>query len=241
MQMSMEQLANDIERIYSSEPSQAETLIEGYLESRLNALSAHERLTSLKDLAAHFEPSDSGSMGKENVDDEMLSRIFSAFLGRQTSLADLSSTERLHRLAESLNTIFDELNQLVGAINMTLFGEGAGDETIRHLIGFHLEGGGEGKSLESYLGQIRKAFLIAQQSYKKATHALVGQILDELDPARIERAESGGFRFGPLRRAEFYDTYKEKFQRCKKWFESDRFMEELLREFEKNCHKLSSQ
>jgi hypothetical protein len=239
MKMSTGQLANEIKQIYSSGPLQAETLIERYLEERLYALSAPERLILLKKLIAEFKRASSGTSGNENMDEEVLSRVFSLLLGRKVSQADLSSTEFLQRLAESLNTIFDTLNQLVSVINMTLLGEATGDETIRHIIGFHLEGEYQSKSLESYLGQIKKAFLIAQQAYKKAAHTIVSKILLELDPVQIARTDTGGLKFGPLRKAEFYEIYEGKFQRCKKWFESGRFMEEFLREFEKDCQKLS--
>lgn len=239
MKMSTGQLANEIKQIYSSDPLQAETLIERYLEERLYALSAPERLILLKKLIAEFKRASSGTSGNENMDEEVLSRVFSLLLGRKVSQADLSSTEFLQRLAESLNTIFDTLNQLVSVINMTLLGEATGDETIRHIIGFHLEGEDQSKSLESYLGQIKKAFLIAQQAHKKAAHSIVSKILLELDPVQIARTDTGGLKFGPLRKAEFYEIYEGKFQRCKKWFESGRFMEEFLREFEKDCQKLS--
>jgi hypothetical protein len=241
MKMSTGELADEIKQIYSSDPSRAGTLIETHLEKRLNTLSAPERLILLKKLTAEFKRASSGTSGNENMDEEVLSRVFSLLLGREVSQADLSSTEFSQRLAESLSTIFDTLNQLVSVINMTLLGEATGDETIRHIIGFHLQGEDQSKSLETYLGQIKKAFLIAQQAYKKAAHTIVSKVLLELDPVQIARTDTGGLRFGPLRKAEFYEIYEGKFQRCKKWFESERFMEEFLREFEKDCQKLSLQ
>ncbi len=241
MKMSTGQLTDEIKQIYSSDPLQAATLIERYLEERLRTLSAPERLTFLEKYTAQFKRASSGTSGNDNMDQEVLSKVFSLLLGRKVSQDDLSSTEFLQRLAESLNTIFNTLNQLVSIINMTLLSEGTGEETIRHLIGFHLEGEGESKSLESYLGQIKKAFLIAQQANKKAAHSMVSKILLELDPAQIARTDGGGLKFGPLRKAEYYEIYEGKFDRCKKWFESGRFMEEFLREFENNCRKLSLQ
>jgi len=243
MKMSTGQLTDEIKQIYSSDPLQAATLIERYLEERLHTLSAPERLTFLKKFTAQFKRASPGTSGNDNMDQEVLSKVFSLLLGRKVSQDDLSSTEFLQRLSESLNTIFNTLNQLVSIINMTLLSEdtGTGEETIRHLIGSHLEGEGQTKSLESYLGQIKKAFLIAQQAYKKAAHTIVSKILLELDPVQIARTDTGGLKFGPLRKAEFYEIYEGKFQRCKEWFESGRFMEEFLREFEKDCQKLSLQ
>lgn len=54
----------------------------------------------------------------------------------------------------------------------------------------------------------------------------------------LEAERGGGLRFGPLRKAELYEIYKEKFSQFKGWFESGSFMEELLREFEKTCQRL---
>jgi len=121
---------------------------------------------------------------------------------------------------------------------MTLTGEAYGDETIRQVIGFHLEGEERTKSLESYLGQINEAFLTVQRSFKKTAQLKVGQILKEIDPDQISAQGRGGLKIGPLRKAEYYEIYEEKFRRIKKWFDSGRFMEEFLREFEKNCQNL---
>jgi hypothetical protein len=40
-----------------------------------------------------------------------------------------------------------------------------------------------------------------------------------------------------MKKAEYFDTYQNKYETLKKWFESGRFMEDLLREFENNCHR----
>ena len=237
-QISIEQITNEIRKIYKSDRLQAETLIETYLEERLKEFSDSKKLTLLERLTAEFNIAISSRYSGLNIDEEALTRLFSLLLGRKMSQADLSSTELLQKLAESLNTIFDALNQVVGVINTTFLGECTGDETIRQVIGFHLEGGeGHVRSLESYLGQIEKAFLIAHQAFKEAAHTEVGEILHELDPDQIKAAGSGGFKFGPFQKAEFFEIYEKKFYKCKKWFDSGRFMEKFLREFEKNAQK----
>ena len=240
-QISIEQLSNEIRKIYKSDRLHAETLIETYLEERLKEFSDSKKLTLLERLTAEFNIAISSRYSGLNIDEdeEVLTRLFSLLLGRRISQADLSSTELLKKLAESLNTIFDALNQVVGVINTTFLGECTGDETIRQVIGFHLEGGeSHARSLESYLGQIEKAFLIAHQAFKEAAHTEVGEILHELDPDQIKAAGSGGFKFGPFQKAEFFEIYEKKFYTCKKWFDSGRFMEKFLREFEKNSQKL---
>lgn len=235
------QLAKEIRQVYESDYSQAESLIETYLEGRCKGLSIGERLTLLEKLSAEFDEVNHGVYESRDQEKEMLSKIFSLLLGKKISQIDLSSAELMERLSESLNTIFDTLNQLVKVIDMTLLGDQTGEETIRQIIGFHLEGEARPKSLESYLGQISKVFLIAQQSFKKTAHSKVNEILHELDPDQIRATSGGRLRFGPLRKAELFKIYEEKFSVCKKWFDSGRFMEEFSREFERNCQKLSVQ
>ena len=238
IQLSIAQLANDIREIHASDRLQAEALVETYLERKMNELSGRERMRLLKELAFVFNRADSDTSSGTNLREEVFSQLFSLLLGRKVSQVDLSSPELLERLAESLNTIFDTLNKLVSVINGSLFGEHAGEETIRKVLCFELEREKESKSLESYLGQISKAFLIAQQAFKKAAYTRVREILLEMDPCRIASVSGGGLRLGPLRKAESFEIYEERYNKVKKWFESGRFMEELLREFENNCQEL---
>ena len=238
IQLSIAQLANDIREIHASDRLQAEALVETYLEKKMNELSGRERMRLLKELTFVFNRAGSDTSSGTNLQEEVFSQLFSLLLGRKVSQVDLSSPELLERLAESLNTIFDTLNKLVSVINGSLFGEHAGEETIRKVLCFELEREKESKSLESYLGQISKAFLIAQQAFKKAAYTRVREILLEMDPCRIASVSGGGLRLGPLRKAESFEIYEERYNKVKKWFESGRFMEEVLREFENNCQEL---
>ncbi|NIO06015.1 MAG: hypothetical protein GTN74_15875 [Proteobacteria bacterium] len=190
------------------------------------------------ELTSRFEVNRVHSAEDVTVDREILARVFSFLLGKKVSQADLSSAELLKRLADSLNTIFDMLNQLVSVINTTFLGQREGIETIRQMIGFHLEGENQLRSLESYLGQINKAFLTAQQAFKIAAEKKVREILVELDPERIAASAGGGFKLGRLRKADRFELHVDKFKAFENWFNSGRFMEELLREFENNCQRL---
>ena len=230
-------LADEVRQIYRSNNPEAEILIEGYLKTRLHELSPREKSVLLEKLMTEFSSDDSNIPVEEDLEFNVLSRLFSLLLGKKVSYADLSSDDILDRLATSLNTVFDTLNRLVGVINTTLLSGGVGDETIRHVLVSHMEGEDQSRSLESYLDQVRTAFLATQQAFKDAAHSKVKEILAELDPDQMASDLSGGIKFGPLRKAELFETYKEKFQRCKKWFESGRFTEDFLREFEKNCQK----
>jgi len=237
-QLRLDQMADDVRQIYLSDPLQAENLIEEFLDRSVRDLSRGDKLTVVDELCSRFEADDACALENVIVDQEVLSRIFSFLLGRQVSQAEFSSDELLQRLADSLNTIFDMLNQLISIINMTFLGQRDGVETIRQVIGFHLEGEPSSGSLESYLGQINKAFLIAHQAFKLAGEKKVSQILTELNPHLIAAGAGGGFKVGPLRKADAFDKYAEKYEVLKKYFESGRFTEELLREFENNCQKL---
>ena len=67
---------------------------------------------------------------------------------------------------------------------------------------------------------------------------MVDNVLNELAPDHISAISGGSLNFGPFRKAGLYEVYKEKFQTCRGWFDSGRFSEELLREFEKTCQTL---
>jgi hypothetical protein len=237
-QKDLNQLAKQIRQIHASDRLHAQDRIEEFLESSLTGVSRDEKMRIVGELVSRFEANRVHSAEDVTVDREILTRVFSFLLGKKVSQADLSSAELLQRLADSLNTIFDMLNQLVSVINMTFLGQHEGIETIRQVIGFHLEGENQSRSLESFLGQINKAFLTAQQAFKIAAEKKVKEILVELDPERIAASAGGGFKLGRLRKAESFDLYTNKFQAFKDWLESGRFREELLREFENNCQKL---
>jgi len=234
-------LSSNIRQIYSSDPSVAEDQIEKFLKDSFPDFSHDQKVKSIEALIDEFKKDISSPDYEENIDPEVLTRIFSFLLGKKVSLDDLQSTEHLQRLADSLNTIFDMLNRLIGVINMTFLGQHDGIETIRQVIGFHLEGENQSRSLESYLGQINDAFLISQKAFKIAAEKKVKEILLELDPENISNSLDSGFMLGKSRKAKSFDQYTYKYSTIKEWLDSGRFMEEFLREFENNCQRLFSQ
>ncbi len=238
--MSLEFQADDlveaVRHIYSDCPDHAPRKIEALLKQHLADLSPQDGKDALQHLIHRFRkpPKEVGSM-----DSRVMTRVFSLLLGRKVEPDDLSSTELLERLAQSLNTIFDALNKLISVINMSFTGVESGDQTIRQFIGFHLEGEDQTKSLEDYLGQINQAFLMTHEAFKSSARAKVQQILKAVDPAQIAAERSSGLKIGPLRKAEDFDILKGKIERIQKWFDSGRFMEDFLREFENNCQKFN--
>jgi len=237
--LSSDKLAHEIRRIYRSSPAHADSAIETFLSERLEALAENEKKSVLTALAAEFqtpEPDTATETGKEEA---VFTGIFSLLLGREISNENLSAPEIMERLSESLNTIFGTLNRLVQNINATILGGGNPDEqeqTIRHVIGSRLEGQEPRVSLEEYLGRIDKAFFISHKAFKQAAHTLVLKMLREVEPEKIAAEAGQSLKFGPLKKAEYFDIYEAKYATLKKWFESGRFMEDLLREFENNCH-----
>jgi hypothetical protein len=234
---SVDDLAQDIRRLYLSSTPKAEANIDRYLKSRLQILSEPERLAWLEKLADRFTVTASKSPADEAVvaDEAVLTRLISLVLGAKFAKLDLSSAEVTQRLTDSLNTVFDELNRLIFVIRSTLTGIAEGDQTIRHFIGSHMEGADQTESLQTYLGEISSAFLLAQRAFKQASRQIVKEVLNQLDPEKISQEYKGGLRFGPLRKAELYDIYEQRFKECRQWYEAGRMLEDFQRLVEKYC------
>ena len=236
--ISIEELAEEIRAIDRSKIPDFQASVEQHLQQRLESLPLEERLLLLEKLVRNFERSSPEAKAGLELQSEEFSRLVSLLLGRKISLSDLSSVELSQKLAQSLNTVFDTLNQIVAVINATLLGQREEQETIRQIIGLHIGGEAGDNSLQNYLDQIRDAFLTAHKAFRQAAESLVRELLAELDPDKIRTSSEGHLKFGPLRKAELYDIYSEKFRTIKTLFESGRLMEEFLREFEKVCQKL---
>jgi hypothetical protein len=241
--ISIETLINEIRTIYQSNPLKAEKLIEAYLEETLKDHLPAGRIALLEKLVLQFEvpPLEvAPPLVQEDMkfESKEFSRLFSLLFGERVSTLDLSSTELMEKLAHSLNTIFDTMNEIIRVIDTTLLGKKQELETIRHIIGSQLEREAQTDSLQDYLTRIQKAFLVSHKAFQVAAHAKITEVLSELSPERFESERIGVLKFGPFRKAEYFEMYKDKFQTFKKWFDSGRFKEELLREFEKTCQKL---
>jgi hypothetical protein len=233
----MENLALGIRELLRSGVPDAEHAIEGYLDRELRGVSMAERVPLVEELVREFsglEPEGGQDLHLEATE---AARLLSLFLGEGGAAAHLSAAEVSEKLALSLNTVFDSLNQIIGVIQSTLLGREAEIETIRHVIGSQIGGNGEELSLQKYLDQIQQAFLTAHQGFQVAARSTVEELLGALNPDALARETNTGLRFGPLRKAELFESYQEKYQECRRWFDSGRFTENLLREFEKYCQK----
>jgi len=237
--ISVDILYDEIRSIYNSDSARANTLIETYLEQKLKECSPADKLSAIESLTNKFIASGPEAESQDfGIGQEGISQVLSLLLGKNIPLEKLSSRELMENLSHSLNTVFDSLNQISGVIHSTLLGERVELQTIRHIIGSEIESPEGHDSLQNYLDQIQEAFLVAHRAFKQAAANKTGQILYELDPDRISESTEKSLNFGPLRKARDYDVYAEKYRACRKWYDSGRFTEELLREFEKICQKL---
>lgn len=235
-ELDLNALADDLRRLHTSSSDEAEERVAGHLDDAIGDLPVRERLAAMDRLMGCFAkaPAPRGPLK-----DTVFAQAVSLILGEQVSSNAEASPQLLHRLAASLNVVFDALNQLVRVINGTLYGGDVGTETIRHVIGARLqETDSESVSLEAYIEQVKKAFLDSQKACQGAAREKIAEILEELDPARIAETAKG-VKFGPFQKAEFFRIYEERFEKCRRWFDSDRFKTDFLREFERTCHQLS--
>jgi hypothetical protein len=175
---------------------------------------------------------------EDALHDPGFAQLVSLILGKKMAVTDLSPSELSEKLAHAMNTLFDTLNQIVEMIQVNLLGRKTEQETIRQIIGSQIGFGSADNSLQNYLDQIREAFLVAHKAFRIAALAVARDLLMELDPAKIAASSEGKLKFGPLRKAELFEIYKEKFETCNGWLESGRVMEGFLREFEKACQKI---
>ncbi len=235
-----EKLTARIRKIFQEHGEQSAIPVEDYLQTELASFEVPDKIKVLERLIQGFDISEPDASPPQAIpiDDHVLARVIKLLLGRDISQTDFNSSELLESLADSINTVFESLNQLISVINTTLVGNQDSDQTIRQVIGYHLEGSPNTRSLESYIGQIGNAFFQSQEASKKAAHTKVMEILEELSPEKIKK-EAGVSKLAPLRKSRYYEVYEEKFEKFENWFESGRFMESFLREFEKNCQKLS--
>ena len=232
----LKKLAEEIKKIYGLNPAVAEYSIEVLLLGELAGQDFLEKISVIDSIRNILidKGEEPGPKASVNADAGLMQSLIPLILGSGAS--DVPADILPEKLAQSLNIIFDSLNQLIGLINATLGTPGEGDETIRHIIGTNLGSVTSEKSLEEYLLQIKKAFLITQHAFKDAAKNVLGNVLTVLDPKQMQPVQTG-LKIGPLKKAESFEIFEEKYMKCRKWYDSDRFMEDLLRQFEKNCQK----
>ncbi len=227
-------LSDEIRKIYQSDPGNAESAIEMKVAANCAGMPDNEKRAFLSALANDFK-TPSNTDNPPRLEGKLLEDIISLLLGKEIVSGDIPSHVMLEKLSAALDTLFSTLNRIVKTIDETLADDESGNQTIRSLIGSQIDETYGGESIEEYLGRIEKAFLTSHQAFRQAAHTIFSKIMDELNPESISDGAEGRFKFGPMRKAEFFDIYEARFATLKKWFESGRFMRDLLREFENNC------
>jgi hypothetical protein len=234
VEVSASQLEAEIKDIYMANPADAKRRIETHLHSCLAFMPIARRIDLLKQVVVQLDPDVSQATPPARVQSDILSDLFMLFLGEKASSMEIESEKQFERLADALNTIFDSLNELIDVIHTTLRGTASQQETIRGLIGRRISNEKTGVSLGEHLGQIKQAFLLSREALKDAARSIIKEILDELDPERMEKEQKTP-RLSPFRKAERLAVLKEKHTRCHHWLESDRFEQKLMQEFERHC------
>ena len=232
-------LAESVRAAYRFDPAGAAARIERILDETLAGATPEERIAAVREIRGGCGPSSSstGPGPAGHVAQEWV-RLAALLLGDRVDVANLPPGELSEKLAGSLNTVFDSLNAIVGGINTTLLGKQEELETIRFLIGSDLGGRKASGSLQEYLDRIQEAFAVAHSAFQEAAEKNTGELLDELSPENISSRAEGGLKFGPMRKAELWDIYEERFRAVRKALESGRLRESLLREFERSCQKM---
>ena len=239
--MEVQQLAEQIRQRYATKPDGTGQDLEVFLRETLVEKRPEERLAIVRALAREFSAPGSVYDRPGQRETSILQDLFVKVLGERLPDEPIPVAQMAERLAEALNTIFDSLNQLVRGINATLIGnQPLEDETIRFVIGSQLSGANGSTSLKDYIDQIKEAFSIAHKAFQEAAKTKFKEILSELDPEKLEKSVEGGIKFGPLRKAEILEIYKEKFRTLNNWLDTGLLMEATMREFEKICQKLYS-
>ena len=170
-------LADEIRALYRQDPDRSRARIESLIGERMREVLPDERVTCLEELIDQFGRPRPKPSALPPFQGKGFLKFFTLVLGTRISGKDLSSPELPERLALSLNTIFDTLNQMVEMIHVSLFGRKVELETIRQILSSGLRGEGGSDSLQGYLRQIQEAFLVAHRSFQQAGKAKIGEIL----------------------------------------------------------------
>jgi len=238
MTTTLETLAEEIRAIHRSDPTHARELIEACMLERLTSVEPRKQLELMESLRERFAGAPLTEPVKAMEDACQLRDLLANVLGKHLEDTVSSTDSMMNQLSDSLNRIFDSVNEIVGVIHGTLLGEQDELQTIRRLIHDDLQESRSTGAIEQYLNQIKRAFLLSNRAFQIAARGVLKKVLDELDPSRFSQEGEHGFKFGFLRKSDQIDDYRARFDRINKWFESDRFSEELSREFERTCQKL---
>ena len=236
--MDKQHIEEKIAQLYRLNPQDG-AAIESYLQACFAAESDAGKVALVEALAQSFKEQSAGpSEPAGSAVAPSLHRLAPLLLGKNITASDCSAEELTERLADSINTVFDTLNELILGINTTFVGRVPDTETIRLIIRSNVDESAESISLQNYLDQIKEAFSIMHDAFSEASMIKMKEMLTELDPQQIAKSLDGGLKIGPFQKAEMFRIYEEKHRTLVNWLNTGLLKDALLREFERNCQKI---
>lgn len=212
------------EALWKAWETGGEAFAEAFLAERLADRNPKERVDEVRRLTG----APSTQTGADV--DRLLRQVFR----EDHKIAAGDDAERVDRLAEALNLVFDALNRLIAVIDASLHGLDP-QSTIRHYVGAHMSGEGDAPSLNDRINRIQEAFSVSHTAYQETIQRQALSLLDRLDPRAIQA--QGNLKFGPFGKADRFRAFESTYRACRDWVESPRFREEFLREFERHIRK----
>ena len=211
-----------------------EAALETLLADRLAHLDPAARVAEIRRLADSSDVVSSPRISPEASEIGDVDRLLARVFRDRNGIAGPGDASRVDRLADALNLVFDAVNRIAANIDATLYARDP-EATIRHHIGAHMGGTGETASLTDRIDRIGQAFLDAHEAYRAAARTQAVGLLDRLDPEAIQA--EGNLKFGPFGKADRFRAFEAMYRSCRDWVESPKFMEEFLREFEREIRK----
>lgn len=236
----LDELAVNLRKTYLSDAANGAVMLEERLKETLANSSPAERNAMLDRLISEFRQSSGSEAVVSGISADHFNKLLTTLLGKEILGKNLPPDKMIEQLAVAVNTVFDSVNTLVGGINATLMGSAGGEETIRLVIRSSMDADEGIGALKKFLDQTGEFFAIALKAYKEAARVKIAEVLDELNPERLESEIGGKMKFGPLHKASLYDSYVEKFKTLQNWQRSGLLLEAFMKEFEKNCQNLHS-
>lgn len=232
--LKVEKIADKIRGMHQSGQPDRAALIEEFLNNETSHLGADERIAFGESLLNYFAPNYSEQ--KESSLNQLMALLF-----EPGPVKNLSSYNRsVVGFANSLNIVFDSLDELIDAIN-EMFSKESMSESIRTVVCSSISNEADEDILQEYLAQVKQALGVMDKAYRKASFAMIREFIDALAPNSIAEELGKGVKLGPFRKAEIFSLYEDRFQAVNKWLDSGMFYKALNKEFEKSCQEIYSE
>ena len=170
---------------------------------------------------------------------EKLNAIIKTVAGENAPDLDSEDVDEVvERLCSSINTVFESVNEIIGAINKIspLLGEGSGELTVRQVIRERLDKTVDpgGIPLKEHLEKIKLAFQVSLEAFKEAIQEKFREIIEEISPEKLSEDIGGkGMKIGPMYKASLFDAYEEKYKRLYQFMEKGHLLQEVVLVFER--------